>query len=310
MGKLTVRVQIGSDQPVVFNEKTMSGPNEVYRGRNTPTRASRTQARIGREISGMLMDEAVLKEQRTFANEMKVMIKAIKVEGEREANRMIDFITRSMMRLDQGDSGVDFSERYLNQGSPMGTNRVWQNAKPPVGSFEWAPLNQSWIRTKRQSRYFEHKGQLLREIRGMRRSYPQSLGGVQVAVREMSDLARRRQKRKFVYQEMQSRRTILANLEVQILPRAGAHHFPGLATGRWDTIDRRAAFELSGAFSQEAGEKLANLHKPKNKAGRKRVNPKRFRPMFGPVTQYWIMHRIPRAIGAAINRGTKLRQRY
>lgn len=307
-GKLSLRVQIGSNQPVVYDEQVMSGPNPTFGGaRNTPTRASRTQNRISREISAMLTNEAVRGDQRNFENDLKVMVSSLTKVGETESRRLIDFIGRHLINRGDGPDGTDYFETDLMRGAK--TSRNWTAAGPAQGQVSWEPLSRRWMHQKGNTRYFSNTGQLKREVLAMRHSYPEHLGGVKVKVRDMSKRAFQVQSQRHAMADLGRRRIILANLEIQIFPNADARRFPGLATGRWDTVDRRATLETSSIFSKMASDKLRNM-KTRGKANKPHFNPTRFRPMFGPATQFWIMHRIPAVLGGAIERGVRLRRRF
>lgn len=304
-GRLTTVVRIGSAAPVAYDEKVMGGPNPLYGGRNTPTRASRTPNKLARELTNALLNEAISKQERNFERELKVMITAIKYAADVESRKLIDFIARHMVGVRGAEHGVDFKNTYFQNGMKTWTGRM-KPSTPLQGQVEWTALSRSWMDRKRNDQFFVHTGQLKQEILGMRASYPAALGGIQVRVQQMSDRTRKMRSNRYQKNEVDRRRVVLASLEIVIFPRADATRFPGLATGKWDTVDRRATLEASGIFSEMASRKLRGLSK---RNGRDHFNPTRFRPMFGPATQFWMMHRIPVAIADAIRRGTKLRDR-
>lgn len=306
-GRLTTVVRIGDASPVTYDEKVMGGPNALYGGaRNTPTRASRTPNRISKEITNALLNEAISRQERNFERELKVMITAIKYAADVESRKLTDFIARHLIGKPEADYGGDYFETNLSQGMKTWTKSM-RPSLPVQGHVQWEALSASWIGKKRNTQFFVHTGQLKREVQGMRSSYPAALGGIEVKVQQMSERTRRMRSTRYQKNEVERRRITLASLEIVIFPRADATKFPGLSTGKWDTVDRRATLEASGIFSELASRKLRGLGK---RNGRDHFNPKRFRPMFGPATQFWMMHRIPVAIADAVNRGTKLRTRY
>jgi hypothetical protein len=75
----------------------------------------------------------------------------------------------------------------------------------------------------------------------------------------------------------------LGALRIHIFPRIGPALLPGLASGRWTQTTTDGRFERQLFGNAQWVRKLAGP-------------PGRQRPIMQPVVQFWILHRIPRAI--------------
>lgn len=294
-GKLTTTIRIGGVAEKGYTKVIKGSKNTAYGGvPNNAIYAKNTQSKMGREIAEILALDAVSRAERSERNEIRSMRSAIEKAANVEARRLIDFISSKMIGLGGAREGATFRDSYLSSG--MKRTPKWRPATPMGGAIEWAPLSRRWIHQKGNESFFRNTGQLSSQIRALRTAYPQSLGGVRVTIKEY-DKARQRRNRSV----LDTRRFALAELDIAIFPLARPNLFPGLLTGQWDRIDTRAALEGSSLLPGSMREKLSGP--------RRRGFPYRFRPMLGPVTQFWMMHRIPAAISVAINNGTRLRDR-
>lgn len=83
----------------------------------------------------------------------------------------------------------------------------------------------------------------------------------------------------------------LGRIQVQIFPRISPALMPMLASGRWTETPKRASFERA-VLPKRAADKLSG--------GRGA-----YRPLVLPITQLWIIHRIPNAIRREVERSLK-----
>lgn len=83
----------------------------------------------------------------------------------------------------------------------------------------------------------------------------------------------------------------LGRIQVQIFPRISPALMPMLASGRWTDTPKRAAFERA-MLPKGVADKLSGGRGP-------------YRPLVLPITQLWIIHRIPGAISREIDRSLK-----
>lgn len=301
-GKLQTTVRIGG-KIVGSHSEYPRGPNAVFGvSKNNAIYARATPSRIGKIISDQLVAYAVDNSHaaRDIENEIKVLKNAIEHAGNVEARRIMDFINSKLVGRGEARFGADYFDTQLAEGmkKPKGG---WKPAFPVGGEVNWEPLSLGWMNHKRktgtQNRYFQHTGDLRRTMRGMRASYPASLGGVEVTARTRGKRAQQNLRRSA--QDGQRRRVAFGELEIKIFPRVPANLFPGLLNGHWDTWDHQARLEASSFVPANIREKLAGP--------RQGGYAYRFRPMLGPVTQFWILHRIPAAIATAIANGTRTR---
>lgn len=319
-GKLTTTVRLG-DAPTEGYVRVIRGSKNTAYGvdRNNAIYAKNTQSKMGREIAQGLALAAVGRAERDERHEIRVLRSSIEKAANIEARRLIDFISSKLIGLEGAYAKGGFSQGALKQGMKQGmkTAPKWKPATPMGGSVEWAPLSRRWMHQRRNKAYFRKTGQpnngrwvnqkqneaffldtgqLKAQVRALRETYPQTLGGVRVRIKEYDK--RRQTKNRLL---LDTSRFSLAELDIDIFPNARPNLFPGLLTGQWDRIDTRAALENSDLLPGSMREKLSGP--------RRRGFPYRFRPMFGPVTQFWMMHRIPVAIAVAINNGTRKRDR-
>lgn len=294
-GKLTTTVRIGGAPTQGYTKIIKGSKNTAFNGvRNNAIYAKNTQSKMGREIAQDLALAAVGRAERDERHEIRVMRSSIEKAANIEARRLVDFISSKLIGLEGARAKGGFSQGALKQG--MKTAPKWKPATPMGGSVEWAPLSRRWMHQKHNETFFRNTGQLKAQVRALREAYPQALGGVRVRIKEY-DKGRQKKNRSL----LDTPRFALAELDIDIFPNARANLFPGLLTGQWDRIDTRAALENSDLLPGTMREKLSGP--------RRRGFPYRFRPMFGPVTQFWMMHRIPAAIAVAINNGTRKRDR-
>lgn len=301
-GSLKTTIKIGS-QPTKGYFRTVRGSdNAAFGVRNNAVYAKNTQSRMGREIAAQLAASTLYQagRERFFKEERKVLVTAIRHGANVEARRLTDFIATQMIGSAGGRFGVTWRSGFMMAGAkkPIG----WKSAVPMDGQIEWAQLSLGWMYQKRQDLFFRHTGDLKRAVRAMRTSYPQSLGGINVREKDMTKSAMSKLRREAGDPgESHFRRVVLGSIEIEIFPRATPSLFPGLLTGKWDQIDTRAALEASQFVPSRIRDKLSGP--------RRGGHPYRFRPMLGPATQFWMMHRIPAAIATAINNGTRKRDR-
>lgn len=294
-GKLTTTVRLGGAPTKGYTQVIKGSKNAAYDNvRNNAIYARNTQWKMGAEIAEILAADAVSRAERSERNEIRTMRSAIEKAANVEARRLMDFISSKLIGLPGARYGASLREGYFSQGMKRGPR--WRPATPIGGVIEWAPLSRRWIHQKGNESFFRDTGQLKAQIQALRTSYPQSLGGIRVTIKEYNRARQRRNRA-----VLDNRRFALAELNIEIFPLARPNLFPGLLTGQWDRIDTRAALENSSLIPTSIRDKLSGP--------RRNGFPYRFRPMLGPATQFWMMHRIPAAISLAINTGTRLRDR-
>lgn len=300
-GRLSTTVRVGGRASKTFTE--------TLKGRGVETQPRST---IGRTIADLLVAEAVDRDYRRFENERKVMVSSIQHAANIEMRRLIDFVTSQLIGLPSPVITLANRDTARKEGFTPGAiswksgmlmhgmkTANWRPVFPISGAVEWAALSRSYIAQKGNRAFFQNTGQLKAQLRAMRSSYPQSLGGVKVSAKDLS-----RQSEKTLIRAATDgvrRKVILASIDIQIFPNARPNHFPGLLTGRWDQVDLYAGLEASSFIPSSLREKLSGP--------RKNRFPYRFRPMLGPVTQFWALHRIPAAISIAIRNSNRIRQR-
>lgn len=260
---------------------------QSYRTRQK-LQGSMSPADIGSRIAGMITSQAINQHERYFVHEQMALVAALKHAGNVEARRLIDFVTRYMIGQNEARYGRDFFETHLSGG--MKTTAAWKPAFPIGGHVEWKPLSRRYLHHKGNDRFFVNTGQLRATLQGMRTSYPAALGGIQVSVKGLTQKALYQVQRRAYGQDR--RRVILGSIDIKIFPHARISDFPGLATGKWDQIDWYAGLEASTLIPGSIREKLSGP--------RKGNYPYRFRPMLGPATQFWVLHRIPAAMATAV----------
>lgn len=260
---------------------------ESYRTRQKIT-GSMSPAEIGSRIAGMITAQAINQHERYFVHEQAALVSALRHAGNVEARRLIDFVTRHMIGQNAGRYGLDWKASSFMEG--MKTNANWKPAFPVSGQLEWKALGRRYIHQKGNERFFVNTGQLRATLQGMRTSYPAALGGIQVSAKGLTQKALYQVQRRAYGQDR--RRVILGSIEIKIFPHARVSDFPGLATGQWNQVDWYAGLEASTLIPGSIREKLS---------GPRRGNyPYRFRPMLGPATQFWVLHRIPAAMAMAV----------
>lgn len=271
-GALTTTVRIGG---------------QSYRERKK-IQGAQSPAVMGLQVADMITSQAVAKHERYFIHEQKALISAIRHAANIEARRLMDFVTRHMMGQNAGRYGLDWKASSFMDG--MKTNANWKPAFPLGGQIEWKALGRRYMHVKGNDRFFVNTGQLRATLQSMRTSYPAALGGIQVSVKGLTQKSLYAVQRRAYGQDR--RRVILGSIDIKIFPNARVSHFPGLATGQWGQVDWYAGLEASTFIPASIREKLS---------GPRRGNyPYRFRPMLGPATQFWVLHRIPAAMSMAV----------
>lgn len=234
---------------------------------------------------------------------LKKLVTEIQLETNKEAfgifRKAIQIITNSKSRTSKFINNPFMATNELTafSASDLGTGSAVQGlfGERPMGSVNWTDLSQSWVKRKLASRpttakkFFIHKGGLLRTLKngGYAASRIARFGGVNTKAKGTGELPKRRLK-------SGNPEFVLAELEIEIFPSIPSILLPMLASNRW-TADSDGAFEKY-IFGGTTGEKLAGP------AGR-------HRPLFQPLTQFWIAYRIPAAIKRAINRTLRTRKR-
>ena len=298
--KTTVRLAGGYQRTSTEILKGM-GAKDSFSGKTTnPVYARAAVSRINAEITSLLL-ENTLENELVRGNKMdqRVMATALKKAAENELKKLIPFISRFLLNIPKTDYEGGFSDANLMHGSTLarGTRR-----RRIEGDVDWPGLSPVTMKRSKGKTFFKDKGDLARRIRTMATSYPQRLGGVKVTrkdftKRNKADLAR-------ALLKGGARPIILSTLDIQVAPDAPRGLLPGLQTGSWDLIDPRARLEQSGFIADTVVEK--KLRGPLG--GGQSQYPYRFRPLFGPVTQFWLLHRVPNAMAIAMANTSKARR--
>lgn len=307
-GTFKTSVKIGSEPTKGYFERVKGTTNATFGGvRNNPIYAKNTPSRMGKEIAQALM-VSTLKDpngEREMDNERKVLASAIRYGANVEARRLMTFITAQLIgNLVSNRAGGGGALKLDTSTFARGLRKPakWKPAFDTGGTVTWEPLSLGWMNEKGNELYFKDSGELKRQLSGMRASYPVALGGIVVKERSLTKKGRGQ----LIAQihaagAGRSRSVVLGSIDIQIFPNATPNLFPGLLTGRTNTVDITAGLERSSFIPQNIRDKLM---------GPKRGDfAYRFRPMMGPVTQFWMMHRIPAAIALAIEKGTRKRDR-
>ena len=150
----------------------------------------------------------------------------------------------------------------------------------------WDRLSPKWARYKAKrfpknfAKFFQASGNLRMQLNRHGRKWVDSrLGGIQLE----SHLA------KAPRGPIQNKRLdlVLGQVHVRIFPKVSSLLLPGLATRRWATVDKSGQFERA-VIGGVTGEKLAGSV------------PGRQRPLLQPITQFFILYRIPAAVRRAV----------
>lgn len=183
-----------------------------------------------------------------------------------------------------GGEVIGFRASDLGSGTAVGRF----GGSVPFGEIIWPDLSPKWAAHKLKTqptvanRFFQYSGRLVSQLenRGYQVGRIANMGGVSVSLKPGRVIDERKLTRG-------DPRMILANIEINIFPSLNASILPMLASKRW-TDTNEGAFE-SKVFGGMTGKKLTG---PED----------RHRPLFQPLTQFWIAYRIPVAVRYAINR--------
>lgn len=304
MGKVTTTIRLGG------TGETSSSTLKVYPNQPLPTSDRKfhlAQAALAREITTMGVAQHA---QRTFVRELNQTINEVQRAANLEATKLIPTMARTLIGTKLSGYSGDFDDSDLSGN--LGTHVTSRMRLPVSGIVEWRDLSKRWMNVKKNRYFFRGKSrQLKSQLRSFAVSYPAQLGGIKVGHRGGGPNSLRYWQKKFDQYSQTAdsrRRMVIRQLDIQIFPNADRRLFPGLKTGRWNTADMNALLErTSNVLNSEIRNKLANVTTRSTKWSANRrtkahFNPTTFRPMLGPVTQFWMMHRIPWAIQKALSR--------
>lgn len=304
-GTLKTIVKIGA-RPATTNIETIRGRGvrDTFSGRTTNAvyaraAASRIDIEIARMMVGSLLENEI---SRGPKSDQGVMATAMRNAAQAEASQLITFISRWLLDIDANTQGVKalIYENMAQLRGGGGLDRSFRGGGRPLqGQVDWHGLGRRYLHEKKDKRFFRNTGKLARSIMSMRNSYPDSLGGITVERLDFTK-SRKKQLANLLLEGPAKRAVILGTIEVKIFPKADRGLFPGLMTGNWAQTDALARLENSGFFQGSTRRKLRG---PTNDGF-----PFRFRPIFGPVTQFWMLHRIPSAMAAALKKSSKARK--
>jgi hypothetical protein len=308
MSRLKTFVTVGGVARITDYETIKGrGVKDTFSNRSSnPVLARAAHSRLNREISELLISSVLEREvSRQPEGDQKVMVTAMKNAGKREAAQLVTFISRWLLNIQGTDSGID-AFRHTTPGMLPSVDvkgkRVYAKGggRPVTGVVSWRGLRRGTLKSKKDKRFFRDEGHLAQAILSMKQSYPDSLGGVQVVGQDLTKNKKALAKK---LSDVPDRIVLLKTIDVKIFPQANRSLFPGLLNGKWDAVDPSARLEQSGFFPTEISKKLRGPYMAEG--GRSVL---RFRPMFGPVTQFWMMHRIPMALAKAIADSSKARK--
>lgn len=126
-------------------------------------------------------------------------------------------------------------------------------------------------------------------------------GGVQVEIDNLAADPRARSRKVLSYEGMdasesdRSMRVPLGRIRATIFPRLSARLMPGLASGRWTDVLSRSDFEQTYLPTASAGKSASIADKLSGGRGP-------YRPLVLPITQFFILNRIPDALARNIDR--------
>lgn len=251
----------------------------------------------GRQVADTVREvieaEIINRAVKRSPGKMRSLLKWIRRLGEGEAMRMFGMavkITQTARTGIQEDMAVEaFSHADLSSYDNRTVGAIKTNSLVrQAGTIYWQNLSESWVDYKGSTRpqsarkFFVHHGSLQRLLLQHSTAYVRRLGGVK------ADAAVAREKRGPV--QARELKTVLGEITVTIFPNINMSLLPMMSSNRW-TSHNEGAFERR-FFSGQMREKLIG---PEGK----------HRPLILPITQFWMMFRIPKAVAEAVNRWAK-----
>jgi hypothetical protein len=258
--------------------KVTLGRRVIYNKRTTWNAANADQARgplqqaLTEDILGALADEVII----DTPGMMRQLQAGILAAAEPEAIRMFDAMVRIIDNSHSGSGG--FSAADLN------TSRALR-LRPASGSVSWKPLTDRWMDRKVAHRdtFFRNTDRLRSHIERYKGSFVRRMGGVKIVGLQT---AARKGSRSLAREAQMTGKMALAHLEIQIFPNISPMLFGMLASRDW-TSGANSNFTRTVLGDRQFAQKLDGP-------------PGAHRPLLQPLTQFWILNRMPSVIQRAI----------
>lgn len=244
------------------------------------------------DIAAAIVKAAVAESVEISPRYLKTLERRLAAAAREEAAKIFDVILGIIDQPRFGGAGV--SQADVKRGAPRGP------LNPSAPAIRWPALTLNYQRQKAR-RYPANKYRMFRRTNALRR-YLSSRGGnfVQsrlggIVVRSDTQAPRGALTRQYrgeavwrqtvLQEELPDR--VIGRVSVTIFPKLSPSLAPGLATRRWTRVDPNRGFERVYFRGAKAAEKLMNREQS-------------FRPLVSPVTQYFVLARIPNAINQSL----------
>lgn len=266
-----------------------------------PTTAMRKTAN---EMGGLVLENIIGETASVSPGMLKKLGARIRLAANAEAALLMDTVFDVL----EQNTGNASRPGGMNSKSMMHSNPVAGINVKTRGSVSWAPLTDRyyWSKARKypgsQDMFFERSGELKAYLSGQGRTITNKFGGVTVSVK-LKGMARGRGDRNTGYgaralataradgsvPERSFEEAFLGRITVKIFPNISPMLLPMLASRSWAAVSPGGAFEAAYVGDQTMRQRLSGSE---NKQ----------RHLLQPITQFFILNRIPTTVTNTINR--------